>query len=304
MSTSAPCILVTVQGVTIDLGGFVLTGKGGGVGIAGAANFLSITNGVIRSFNVGINAIVDAVRLSEVTLAGDGTGAALRDNAQVADSKFLNNGADGLDVRINALITHCTFVGNGGVSGGDGLDAAGAGAVVTESVASNNIAKGPNFNGAGVLAGGNATLTGNAASGNAIGFADHVGGSTFVGNTGSSSTGDGFQTFGGASFSPGACVLIGNSAVGDGFGGFEDLGGSTFEANTADLNKADGFREGGSPVEAGSNLVYNTADSNDGYGFLADCPSGNYVGNIAEDNSIGGLFANPGGCNNQSNLGF
>ena len=68
---------------------------------------------------------------------------------------------------------------------------------MTESVASHNIA--PNLKGAGVQTGGNATLTGNAASGNTIGFADHVGGSTFVGNTGSSSTSDGFQTFGGVS---------------------------------------------------------------------------------------------------------
>jgi len=182
-SASTPCIKVTTGFVTINLNGFVLTGTGGGQGISASASPLTITNGFIKSFSVGISAPVPRVKLTGITLLSNkGAGASLGDNAESTDSKFINNSADGLDVGKNALITQCTFLGNSG----NGLKA-GTSAVVTENVASSNGSTIPTS--IGFETDGNATVSGNAASANTAitdGFGDAGGGSTFEGNTASS----------------------------------------------------------------------------------------------------------------------
>jgi hypothetical protein len=217
----------------------------------------------------------------------------LGDDAQVIDSKFLNNSGAGLTTGKSALIEHCTFAGNGT----NGLFATDSGAVVIESVASNNAT-------AGFRTGGGASLSGNVASDDvAAGFEDLVGGSTFEGNTGSSSTfGHGFLGPIKSAAGPiqGNNAFMGNSAVGNKFEGFGDAGGSTFEANTAD-NNGEGFFS-----RQGSTFVNNTADGNVDFGFDVICPV-NLIGNTAQDNGIAPFTSGGGttsGCNLQINLGF
>ncbi len=310
-SSSTPCITVSASPVTIDLGGFMLSGAGPAsvTGISVTADAISISNGFVTNFKTGISAKAQA-KLTNVTLTSNGVGAILGDNAQLTDSKFLSNVGNGLQVGKNALVVHCTLVKDGaGVgSSGDGLIAAGAGAVVTESVAANNAGQGSSTTGVGFRTGGGATLTGNAAGGNAIGFADLAGGDTFEGNTAAGSSGNGFLVLSSVSttVNPGPGSFIGNAAVGNGGGGFDDAGASSFEANTANSNGLDGFREGGAIGPVGSTFVTNTADSNTGFGFLADCPA-NYIGNTAEGNSSGGFTSDgtsASDCNRQINLGF
>ncbi len=298
-STSVPCIRVTVGAVNIDLGGFTLTGKGGSLGLSASTGPVAIRSGIIKDFGNGIGTPPGA-KLSNVTLIGNVNGAHLGGSALVTDSKFLNNSGVGLVVGQNALITHCTFVGNGGV----GFFARGAGAVVTENVASGN-----GFtlqNGYAFETSGTASLSGNTASSNGSnGFEDAVGQSTFEGNTGSSNRGQGFA-MGDQSVNShailGGNVFIGNSAVGNTLTGFADAGGSTFEVNTSDRNLT-GF----AGDAAGETFITNTADSNSeadfSDGFAVLCPS-NVIGNTAVDNTSAFTTGGTVGCNVQINLGF
>jgi len=302
-NTTVPCINVTASGVTIDLGGFVLTGIGGSSGIAASAGPLNISNGIIRSFSIGINAPVKDVTVSSVTLLGHhGGGAVLGDNAEVTDSEFLNNSGNGLSLVSNALVADCIMAGNGG----SGLFAGGSGAVVTASVASED---GGAVNNPGFTTAGHATLSGNAANANTFaGFMDRVGGVSFEGDTATATTprsgiaGGGFDT--GEQSKPGAILggntFIGSSALDNDTAGFADAGGSTYVANAADFNPgAVGFFSPGQ----GFTYVTNTADSNL-FGFNMFCPS-NLVGNTAENNTTTNFApAGGSGCNVQINLGF
>jgi hypothetical protein len=304
-STSVPCIKVTASGVTIDLGGFVLSGIGGSSpGIAAGLGPLSISNGFIRSFFGGISAPVAGVRVRNVTVIGPkGDGALVGDNSEVTDSEFESHSdGDGLIVLKNALVSDCTMVGNFG-----GLFANGNGTVVTENVASNN---GGSLagNAAGISTEGNATITGNAADSNTnAGFLDGVGGDIFEGDTATGTTeplnAEGFDT---GEQSKSAQILgnntfIGDSAVGNKFDGFLDAGGSTFVTDTAVGDGGVGFF---SPLGAAGTYVDNTADSNN-FGFNLLCPS-NLVGNTAENNTTTQFAPTNGstGCNVQINLGF
>jgi hypothetical protein len=304
-STSVPCIKVTASGVTIDLGGFVLTGIGGSSpGIAAGLGPLSISNGFIRSFFGGISAPVLGVRVRNVTVIGPkGDGALVGDNAEVTDSEFQSfSDGDGLNVGKNVLVTGCTMVGSFA-----GLFARGTGTVVMENVASNN---GSNFGGAtaGIFTSGNATITGNAAGSNIFaGFLDELGEDTFEGDTATGTTGSasaeafdtGEQSRSGQIL--GNNTFIGNSAVGNKFEGFLDAGGSTFVTDTAVGDGGVGFF---SPLGEAGTYVDNTADSNN-FGFNLLCPS-NLVGNTAENNTTTQFAPTNGstGCNVQINLGF
>jgi hypothetical protein len=314
-STSVPCIMVkTPFAVTIDLGGFALTGIGGSRGILAAtgAGPLYISNGFISSFSFGISAAGSQVTLRNVTLLSNQGGGAILGLAEVDDSAFLNNSGPGLKTGNSALVVHCTFVGNSGSSSvptsGSGLWT-GDSAAVTENVASKN--GNTTVLTAGIQTSGDATVSGNTSTGNTAspvfqsGFSDPAGSSTFEFNTGSSNHGQGFE-LGDQSVNShvilGANVFIGNSAVGNALTGFVDSGGSTFAANTSD-NNLSGF----ATDAAGSTFVTNTADANTeesfSTGFDVFCPA-NLVGNTSEDNSNAFTSAGGSGCNVQINLGF
>ena len=258
-STAVPCINVTSPAVTIDLGGFTLTGKGGSAGIlsgstATTGGTLKVANGLIKLFKLGINAPGIGVTLRNVQVIGNqGTGAVLGDDAQVRDSDFVGNGTsglgDGLDVGGNALITHCTLTNNNG----NGLQAKGAGAVVTASRAASNAADG-------FLTRGSSVLRSNSAVSNTkLGFQALGGGCTFTSNTATANGSNGIEAF--------ESTLVGNNASNNKNFGFADDGQSTLEGNTAFGNTFDGFVAGGL-----STFVNDIASVNGRYGFNLLCP--------------------------------
>lgn len=265
-SASLPCINVTVAPVTLDLGGFVLTGIGGSPGILASAGPLTITNGVISSFKNGILATatgVIGVTLSYLSVKNNqGTGAVLGEGAQVRDSNFISNGSgDGLQVWSSPIITQCAFISNKG----SGLHIEGPAAVVTRNRAASNGAHG-------FLIHGDSVLRNNTAIGNALlGFSDSGGASAFRSNVASNNGNAGFLAFNSA--------LIGNTASGNKNAGFEDEGENTFAGNTAFGNGTDGFA-GGSPF---TSFYSNTSSTNSRNGFNLLCPD-NVINITAEAN--------------------
>jgi parallel beta-helix repeat protein len=268
-STAVPCINVTSPAVTIDLGGFTLTGKGGSPGISSGSSSstsgtLTVVNGLIKLFKIGINAPVIGNTINNVQIiSNQGAGAVLGDDAQVRHSDFVNNGTsgsgDGLVVGSNALITDSTFVSNKG----NGFQAKGAGAAVTTSRSTGNTLDG-------FLTHGNSALRSNTATGNAqFGFLDQGGGCTFKSNVASANGITGMEAF--------DSTFIGNNASNNKNFGFSDDGESTLEANTAFNNGFDGF-----VTSNLSTLINNTASANGRFGFNLVCPD-----NLINDTAIG-----------------
>jgi hypothetical protein len=289
-STTASCINVTASGVTIDLNGFVISGKGGtSIAIISSASALSVRNGTISGFGYAIFDTASGARISDLTVMNStkNYGIFLGGSARVSDSLFLNNAESGLGVGANALVTHCVFGGNGV----DGFGAGGIGAVVEENSAGSNKS-------GGFITSGKATLVGNAATNNPVqDFYDSAGGATYDSNTASGSI-NGFQCN-----SPvtgkiqGNSVFLGNTAHANTHDGFVDAGGTTFRANTADSNGIDGFASQGETTFSG-----NTSDANK-VGFSVYCPV-NLVGNTAENNSTAAFSSPVSGCDLHNNLGF
>lgn len=75
-STTSPCITVKAYPVSIDLAGFTIKSSNGkSSGIYGAQNYLSVSNGTIRYFHIGINAPGDnGVKLDKVRVTDCGQG--------------------------------------------------------------------------------------------------------------------------------------------------------------------------------------------------------------------------------------
>jgi parallel beta-helix repeat protein len=269
-----PCMSVTAAAVTLDLGGFVLTGKGGTSGILASAGPVTITNGVISSFKNGILATatgVIGVTLSYLSVRNNqGTGAVLGEGAQVSDSSFVGNGTggsgDGLQVWSGAIVTQCAFIGNKG----DGLHVEGPATVITRNRAAGNTANG-------LLTHGDSVLRNNTAIGNtSLGFSDSGGASAFRSNVASGNGNAGFLAFN--------STLIGNNASSNKGAGFDDEGENTFEGNTAFSNGTDGF-DGGSPF---TTFYNNTTSSNSRDGLDLLCPD-NLINATAEGNKVGNL---------------
>jgi parallel beta-helix repeat protein len=274
--TTVPCIKVTAAAVTINLGGFVLSGIGGSPGIMASAGPLIISNGFIKLFSVGINAPVIGARLSDVEVSSSqGAGAVLGDDAQVTDSNFVSNGGDGLDVGSNARIARCGFFTNKG----NGIQAKGASTVITSSRASGNNANGfLTTHGGSVLR----NNTANANSGN--GFLDQLGGSALANNTASSNGKIGIEAF--------SSTLIGNTASGNKDFGFADDGSSTYDGDASSNNTFDGFvSTSGNP----STFVDSIASNNGRDGFNAFCPN-NFINITALFNKTKNFNLTGSGC--------
>ncbi len=279
-NNAAPCITVKAPLVTINLGGYVLIGKGAQVGILGSS-FLTVTNGSIEAFATGIsttgsNAVLSNVRI--IRSAGDG--ANLGNNARVTGSDFILNGSpttggNGLGLGSNAVVSNCVFANNGVFGVG-----AENGATISGSTASSNGSHGFGM--------GLATLTANTANDNGgYGFAAGPG-SVFRGNVATGNTSGAYNVT--------QSVLIGNSAYGNPGLGFSDGKWSTFQDNTANFNGSDGFITNGQ-----STFIGNTS-SNNATGFNVACPT-NLVGNTAQSNTNN--FVHTGvGCNISNNVGF
>jgi hypothetical protein len=285
-STVTNCIDVSVSWVTINLNGFVLTGKGGtATGIFSNFAALTVSNGAVNGFGVGVTGAGSGTVLRKVSVGSNiKSGAVLGSYARVSDSQFQGNGTggsgDGLDVGQNSVITHSIFNANKG----DGLKATGGGVVVVGSTASNNTVDG-------FLTAGSSVLKNNTATGNTrLGFCDDCSGgkgSTFRSNVATSNGNIGIEFFG--------STAIGNNASNNGDFGIADDGLSTVANNTSSNNVFDGF------VSADlSTFTGNTGSANSRYGFNIVCPV-NLIGNTGIDKSGNHIGA---GCNLLDNLGF
>jgi len=279
-STSVPCIKVTAAAVTINLGGFVLSGIGGSPGITASAGPLTITNGFIKLFSVGINAAVIGVRITDVEVSSSqAAGAVLGDDAQVTDSNFVSNGTggsgDGLDVGSNARITRSGFFTNKG----NGVQAKGASAVITLSRAAGNTVNG--F----LTTHGGSVPRNNTANGNtAQGFLDQLGGSALASNAASSNGKTGIEAF--------SSSLIGNTATGNKDFGFADDGSSTYDVDASSNNTFDGYvSTSGNP----STFVDSIASNNGRDGFNAFCPN-NFINITALFNKTKNFNLTGSGC--------
>jgi hypothetical protein len=102
LAASGDCLVVAADFVTIDLDGFVLTGTGTGAGVAvgpgPARRGLTVRNGTVVGFSMGIDA-ANAVgtNVERVTATGNASvGINTGDRAIVTRSHALNNGGDGI----------------------------------------------------------------------------------------------------------------------------------------------------------------------------------------------------------------
>jgi len=120
---TGPGLIVGADGVTIDLGGFTLSGDGGtdedGIDIGSHAK-VTIVNGTVAGFFDGIvggaGSVPQTIKLSRLTI---------RDNVRKGASVFPNT----------LIVDRSTFVNNGsGVSGSGGLELTGDAIKITSSV--------------------------------------------------------------------------------------------------------------------------------------------------------------------------
>jgi parallel beta-helix repeat protein len=151
-------IIIMTNGVTLDLGGHTLDGRG--VGTTGillsGAHDVVIRNGVIRGWSsFGVNGSNSEFgRVEEVEFTRNGTGLRLSEGAMVSHCRFIRNIAKGTQCGHASTITHCEAVENGeeGIqvgfgclishcvareNTGDGI-ATGVGCEVTQCTANNN----------------------------------------------------------------------------------------------------------------------------------------------------------------------
>ena len=136
LSAVGDCLVVKAMNVTIDLGGYVLTGNGAGRGIVVEPGFnfrgIVVRNGVVTDFAYGImlsgpNNVVEDVRVFDMTGAGIYVG----NGSLVKGSVASNNGDFGI-----WLVCPASAIGNTAVSNGlGGLLQQGAGCVSSQNLA-------------------------------------------------------------------------------------------------------------------------------------------------------------------------
>ncbi len=161
------CLVITTDYVTLDLGGFTISGNSTGRGIVALIDgetdrkAITVRNGMVRNFAIGVD-------LSNVVLA-------------MAERLIVSENSDtGLSVGGWAQVRDCLAQGNGiGIS-------TGASTVLTRNVATFNT-------GVGIRAGYNCTVTQNIAKENGIHGFQVSNGSNVFSNTSSSHPQAGFQ---------------------------------------------------------------------------------------------------------------
>jgi len=106
-ASGANCIDVTGRGITINLNGMTLSGKGsGGIGIAISAKAAGtyIESGTVQNFGIGIQDLADSARIESVELTAnttDGVELSGVDGSIVAGSNITGNGQNGVEL-VNA----------------------------------------------------------------------------------------------------------------------------------------------------------------------------------------------------------
>jgi hypothetical protein len=144
-------ISVSAPAVTIDLGGFHITGptscsgsgtiiscspSSTGVGSAGVQFTISATagvvqNGIVRNMtNFGILSQATGLRVQDITAVHNGRdGIAGREGSLVVNSVAIENGQDGIDINTGSVVDGVTAIGNGR----NGINGQGTSSVVTRT---------------------------------------------------------------------------------------------------------------------------------------------------------------------------
>ena len=235
-------LIAGADGITIDLGGFTLSGTGAtdSVGInADGHTRVTIRNGTVRGFWIGVSSganFADAPKMklshlvSRVNMARGGeiqsTGVA------IADSAFLANATDGLVVVGRGKVSRTAFTGNAGF----GLAAAGEHLVLSRLAATVNQGDGIKCAMATGITVTQSTIAGNAGRGVLF---DHVDGSRLVKSVITGNDGNGVEID--AQAANGANVVDKNLIAGNSSGvGILGANGTVVTNNRLIGNAADG----------------------------------------------------------------
>jgi parallel beta-helix repeat protein len=271
-------INVNTSGVTIDLGGFTLTG------VPGSLNGISIPSGsttVVRNGSVaawGANGVLSyyrpGCRIENITASGNGAvGIYAGSRTTVSGCVAESNGIGGISVNFDSVVSGC--IGSGSTAG-SGIEAY-HGCTITGCSASNNSGPGLHVSDACTIV--NCTARSNGGSG--IGAGDDC---NIQGCTADANSADGIHA--GQS-----CTLRGNICTNSGDDGIQIDSQSLIVGNSCSFNGA-GASGGGVYITGSSNRVEDNHCLNNRYGVLASgaATSNVIVKNTAQGNA-GGNFS-------------
>jgi hypothetical protein len=137
LTATGNCLVVKASHVTIDLGGYVLSGNGTGTGIkdtVGGLRGVTVRNGTVRGFDdgivlIGFSGMVDQVRVHDNVSLGIYVGPGYLVKASVAS----NNGSFGIGLQCPASAVGNTAIDN--IDLGDNLVTFGTGCVLSQNLA-------------------------------------------------------------------------------------------------------------------------------------------------------------------------
>jgi parallel beta-helix repeat protein len=274
-------IQIIAEGVTLDLNGFQIargSGSGGdGIQISAAAHRISVLNGSIKGFALGINSLnptsgARGSKLRDLDVSGctsiaiqTGPGAVL-ESCRVHD----NTGTHGFSCNFGSTLTNCTASTNTVTF----AIAAGVGATVINCTVSNNTCS------FGIYADAGSSVTHCNAVGNAGTDVFSSGIATSTGCTITAST-----AYANFSFSS---TLSSQTGV-----GFDVGAGNTIQGCTAANNRGDGVRLVGYTLARGNNCLSN-GSSGDGAGIHATSSSNRIEANNLLNNDRGIDVDGPG----------
>jgi len=235
-------IEITIDNVTLDLNGFVISGSGGAGGDGVSApnrGLITVRNGAVRTMGgngvlVGFQSLVQGIHSGNNGLIGivaNGVGSTVTGNTA------MNNSQDGISVSANNRVTDNSVLFNlaTGISAGNGC-------TVTGNIAEGNQSDGINA-GSGCTIAGN-TATTNQSSGIEVGVR-----STVTGNTADSNANRGIVAESGS-------AVIGNTAGNNGSWGL-DLGISTGYGDNVLLGNSGGSGDSDEQVNFGIQMGTN-----------------------------------------------
>ena len=288
--TCGSTVVVGADGITIDLGGFTISGDGSfvtGIDVNGHSG-VTIKNGTLRFFTFGIVAnATDKLRLSRLVVHGMLGLGAIIDGAAVTVEKsfFYSNDQGGLRLTgRGGKISNSTFLSNG-LSGLFVVDAPGS--KITKITSASNVSDGVRVSGPGVSVR-SSTLAANHAAGIRLTAASgcDVSKNTMVGN------GDtGITALDSPTVAANRNVIAGNLIAGNDSQGVRLIGDSN--GNVVTKNRLIGNREDGIFVDflADGTLVKgNTAIGNIENGIFNRNNSTTIAKNVVDANSGNGIF--------------
>ena len=108
-------ITISTNDVTLDLNGFALLGLGSGTGVEdfGAVSNISVANGSVQNWSVGVGFSAEGVQLSRLRVSHCGGGGInVGSGSVVSDCLTQANGSSGFSGGDHITFTDCTSVGN------------------------------------------------------------------------------------------------------------------------------------------------------------------------------------------------